>query len=89
MGTSSKISHLFNGFVFYMPLDKHRYIVGIPGIIDSAFCKELKRRFEIVGKVSGENVSLEDSVIWKWNRAEEDNDVYNDSIRSEIFKWLK
>jgi hypothetical protein len=41
---------VYTGFVFYLPLDKHRLVTGIPGILNETYRKELKRRWAILGE---------------------------------------
>lgn len=44
---------VFDGFVFYLPLEKHRCVVGIPGFIDSQSESEIMRRWTIFNTVLG------------------------------------
>ena len=45
-----KYQDVFTGFVFYLPLDRHKLVTGIQGILNEAYRKELKRRWAIVGE---------------------------------------
>jgi len=84
-----KYSDVFNGFVFYKPLDKNILMEGIPDIIDSSFCKELNRRYQLVKKVTGRDYHISESLIWSWNKIEKKNPFYTDSVRLKIDKWIK
>lgn len=84
-----KYSEVFNGFVFYKSLDKNNFVVGIPDIIDSTFCKELSRRYQLIKKMTGRDDNISESSIWSWNKIEEKNPIYSDSIRFKIDKWIK
>ncbi|MDP4239929.1 MAG: hypothetical protein Q8904_10725 [Bacteroidota bacterium] len=84
-----KYSDVFNGFVFYKPLDKNKLVEGIPDIIDSSFCKELSRRYQLIKKVTGRDMHVSESIIWSWNKTEEKNPLYTDSIKSKIDNWIK
>jgi hypothetical protein len=46
-------SDVFTGFVFWLPVEKHRAVVGIPGFIDSSFAGEYLRRFRIFSTALG------------------------------------
>jgi hypothetical protein len=75
--------------VFYKPLDKNILMEGIPDIIDSSFCKELNRRYQLVKKVTGRDYHISESLIWSWNKIEKKNPFYTDSVRLKIDKWIK
>jgi len=51
--TSFKFSDIFTGFVYWLPLEKHRLVIGIPGIIDSSSAQEMIRRHIISNTVAG------------------------------------
>jgi hypothetical protein len=38
---------VFDGFVFFKPIAEHRYAHGVPGLLDEAFVRELRRRFAL------------------------------------------
>ena len=42
-----RYDEMFTGFVFYKPLDEHRWGFGIPNLIDRAFHEELHRRYAV------------------------------------------
>lgn len=48
--TDLKWENVFDHIVFYNPIKEFRISVGINGIVDDEFAKELNRRFEIIGK---------------------------------------
>jgi hypothetical protein len=39
---------VFDGFVFYLPLEKHLYVTGMPGLVDDVFAAELVRRYALL-----------------------------------------
>jgi len=82
-------SDVFNGFVFYKPIEKFKMIEGVKNIVDSSFLPELKRRYKIANKVRGRNYSLTDSIIFKINKEKVNYKFLNDSIRFHINKWIK
>lgn len=41
---------VYTGFVFYLPLDRHKLVTGISGILNETYRKELKRRWAIIGE---------------------------------------
>jgi hypothetical protein len=84
-----KYADVFNGFVFYKPLDKNKLVDGIPDIIDSSFCKELNRRYQLVKKVTGRDYHVSETLIWSWNKILVKNPLYTDSIKFKINKWIK
>jgi hypothetical protein len=84
-----KYSDVFNGFVFYKSLDKNILVDAIPDIIDSSFCKELIRRYQLLKKMTGRDDHISESSIWSLNKIVEKNPIYSDSIKFEIDKWIK
>lgn len=82
-------SDVFNGFIFYKPIEKFKIIEGVDKIIDSSFLPELKRRYQIVNKVRGTSHSLNDSIIWAINNENENDKVITDSIIFQINKWIE
>ena len=48
---------VFTGFVFYEPLARHRMARGVPGVMDSAFTKELVHRYLLVGEFDSEQAA--------------------------------
>jgi hypothetical protein len=63
--------------------------VGVPGLIDSVFLSELKRRNAIANKVRGSDLPLIDSILWQYNETEITNDIFTDSVKYHINKWVK
>lgn len=43
-GVKVKYQDLYNGFIFYKPVDEWKLMIGIPGIVTEEFLPELKRR---------------------------------------------
>ncbi|MEE4257046.1 MAG: hypothetical protein V2I47_08405 [Bacteroidales bacterium] len=80
---------VFNGFVYYKPIQEFKMAVGVPGLIDSAFLSELKRRNAIANKVRGSGLPLIDSILWQYNETEITNDIFTDSVKYQISKWVK
>lgn len=82
---------VFTGFVFYLPLEKHKCVVGIPGIIDSAFAPEMERRQVVFNKVLGRGTSevrIDELKSEFNNRREFSLDVL-DSLSAQIARWLQ
>ncbi|MCL6103348.1 MAG: hypothetical protein M1292_12835 [Bacteroidetes bacterium] len=50
-----KYGDMFTGFVFYLPLEEHYEVFGIPNIVSKEFKTELRRRLELFNPV------------WNWN----------------------
>lgn len=47
---SARYQDIFTGFVFYEPLEAHRLVVGVPGILDDGFAAVLDDRRAIAGE---------------------------------------
>ncbi len=75
---------VFTGFVFYRPLAEHRFVTGIPGLVDEAFVPELRRRYEIAG---GE---LSDPELEELRSGKPVVTTYDDpeAIEAMISRWL-
>jgi hypothetical protein len=84
-----KYSDVFNGFVFFKSLDQQKLVKGIPDIVDSSFCKELIRRYQLMKDVTGRDTHVSESIIWDFNKIENNNPFYTDSIKYKIDKWIK
>lgn len=81
-------SDVFNGFVYYTPIEKIKLVFGVPDIVDSSFISELKRRNLLVNKARGANFPLKDSILWGYNNKKIDNQTITDSIKNQINKWI-
>jgi len=50
---SYRYKDIFNGFIYYLPLDQHIIATGIPDYLSDGFDKELLSRFDIYNDVEG------------------------------------
>ena len=53
MKVDFRYEDVFDGFVFYVPLEKQKLVPGVPGLIDSSFSQEIKRRFALFSTLPG------------------------------------
>jgi len=44
---------VLDGFAFYLPLEEHKNVTGLPGLIDSSFAQELIRRYALLSTLPG------------------------------------
>jgi hypothetical protein len=89
---SFRFEDVFTGLVYYLPLEKMRMVVGIPGIVDSAFLPELQRREWLSAKVSGEDPSslVDAGRLMRYYNNEREFKVDGlDSLKAQIDKWLR
>jgi hypothetical protein len=49
---------VFTGFVFWLPLEKHRSVVGVPNFVDSLSANEIFRRWTVFNTVLGRNTDF-------------------------------
>ncbi len=82
-------SQVFNGFIYYTPIEEIKLVSGVSNIIDSTFLVELKRRNSLVNKARNVNFSTNDSTLWKYNQERVNDKFITDSIKIQINKWLK
>ncbi len=82
---------VFTGFVFYLPLEKMECVVGIPGLVDSAFASELRRRTALEDRVVGRNPSTPRDT-GELMRSLNDRRVVDhglDSVIAQMRLWLR
>ncbi|MCJ7459857.1 MAG: hypothetical protein MUP17_12855 [candidate division Zixibacteria bacterium] len=86
-----KFEDVFTGFAYYLPLEKHKYVFGIPGIIDSSFAHELLRRYALFNTLPGQSSGYSPDI----EALKKDFDVQRefqmeglDSLNAQIDKWL-
>jgi hypothetical protein len=85
-----KYKDVFDGFVFYKPVDEHLLVVGIPGIIDSAFAPEILRRYALYNQLPVQTTKLTsdlDSIKTLYNVKREFRYEMLDSLTAQIQKW--
>jgi hypothetical protein len=85
-----KYKDVFDGFVFYEPVDEHLLVVGIPGIIDSAFAPEILRRYALYNQLPVQTTKLTsdlDSIKTLYNVKREFRYEMLDSLTAQIQKW--
>lgn len=82
-------SDVFNGFIYFTPIENIKLVTGVPNIVDSNFLPELKRRNLLVNKARGVNFPLNDSILWKYNHKKVNDKFINDSIKRQIDKWFE
>lgn len=82
-------SDVFNGFIYFTPIEKIKLVSGVPNIVDSGFLPELKRRNLLVNKARGVNFPLNDSILCKYNNKTVNDKFITDSIKMQIDKWLE
>lgn len=80
---------VFNGFAFYLPLQKHKIAYGFPGLVDSTFAQELVRRTLMYQSVPNMkmNMSTDWPVLQGFNTKREFNLPYLDSLSAQIKRW--
>lgn len=84
-----KYSDVFNGFIYFTPIEKIKLVVGVPNIVDSSFLPELKRRNLLVNKARNVNFPINDSILWNYNNKKINDKFITDSIKNQIDKWIK
>jgi hypothetical protein len=78
---------IFDGFVFYEPIENFEVVVGIPGIFeDKAFVAEFYRRALMMKGVTIEEI---ESYIEDWNIKTKKKKYNLDKYIIEINKWLE
>jgi len=82
-------SDVFDGFVYYKPIEEFQMAVGVPGLIDSSFLLELKRRNVIANEIRKTGLPLNDSTLWQYNNAKINNDIFTDSVKYQINRWIE
>jgi hypothetical protein len=84
-------SDVFTGFVYYLPFQKHCCVVGVPGIVDSAFAPELARRQVILDRVQGRDASYVNmrNLNNMYGARREFPPEGLDSLTAQINKWLR
>ena len=82
-------SDVFDGFVYYKPIEEFQMAIGVAGLMDSSFLAELKRRNVIANKVRKTSLTLNDSILWQYNNTVISNDIFNDSVKNQINKWIE
>ena len=87
-----KYKDVFDGFVFYKPVDEHLLVVGIPGIIDSVFAPEILRRYALYNELPIQATKLTsdlDSIKTLYNVKREFRYEMLDSLTTQIGQWLR
>ncbi|HWB24894.1 MAG TPA: hypothetical protein VG738_05410 [Chitinophagaceae bacterium] len=56
--TAFTYENIFTGFAFYLPIEKHYLSEGYPGLVDSAYRRELMRRIDLICIVGGEFLKM-------------------------------
>jgi hypothetical protein len=89
--STNRFQDEFDGFVFYLPLDEFKAVLGMPGFIDSTFGVELSRRFRLYSTLGGNWKSIPGVEAMKddYNRQREFPAYESDSLNAQIQKWLK
>lgn len=83
---------VFDGFVFYLPLEEHKNVVGIPGFVDSSFAQELVRRFALFSALPGgrfKPLTDIDGLKNVINLKQEHQLEMLDSLKVQTHKWLR
>ena len=86
-----KYKDIFTGFIFYLPLEKHLCVVGIPEIISTdGFEQELKRRINILytPKTHEDSVKLNNIDLKVYEIKQEFPYKQIKNYKKEINKWL-
>jgi len=47
--TNATYENIFTGYVFYTAFPGHKFVEGVPGLVDENFLTELKRRYNLFG----------------------------------------
>jgi hypothetical protein len=87
-----KYKDVFDGFVFYKPVDEHLLVVGIPGIIDSVFAPEILRRYALYNELPIQTTKLTSdlhSIKTLYNVKREFRYEMLDSLTAQIQQWLR
>jgi hypothetical protein len=83
---------VFDGFVFYLPLEEHKNVIGIPGFIDSSFAQEVVRRYALFSTLPGgrfKPLTDIDGLKNDFNVKRERHLFMLDSLSVQIDKWLR
>lgn len=73
---------MFDGYIFYNPVEKMYNMSGIPGLVDAPFIPELLRRYELRGITGPEIMKSTDGNIEKWFNEPKQSSIWdNDSER--------
>jgi hypothetical protein len=85
---------VFDGLAYYLPLEEQKYVIGIPGFIDSTFAQELMRRFALFSTLPGGRFTPKSeaeigAMKERYNKKEERPVGWLDSLNVQIKKWLR
>lgn len=83
---------IFDGFVYYMPIDDWKLAVGIPNIVSTEFNEEFYRRCSMSDDISIDDVKKSTEVkeyIEQINNLNISKPSVLDELNTEIGKWIK
>ena len=81
-----KYQDIYNGFIFFHPLNKHQLVCGIPGFVNKDFEDEIIRRFQI--ESPGKKHTLK-GIIAYCNKKRTFKYDHIKQIKKEINQWIK
>lgn len=88
-----QFDYIFDGMIFYEPIDRFEIVVGIPGIFDDiAFVKEFYRRISMENRMAIEEVTLSKEIneyIEDWNVKKTNKIDGLDKFNNKINHWIK
>jgi hypothetical protein len=87
-----KYKDVFDGFVFYRPLNEQRCVVGMPEIIDSSFAPEILRRYALYNELPIQTTKLAldlEEIRKQYNVKREFRYETLDSLVVQTEKWLR
>lgn len=94
--TNFTYQDIFTGFIFFQPIETHRMVEGIPGLVDSSFRIELYNRIGLISIVNKEFRSKMEGLKKMLDGNEpainirEDKKYYNlDYLQNKRQYWLK
>lgn len=79
---------LADGIIYYVPFYKHKYVIGIPGLIDDDFFKEYQRRDSIT---RNQSIPLDLNSIKNWfnTTREVPHDEFEESQKQQMNEVIK
>ena len=83
---------VFTGLAYYRSPDEWKAVIGVSGIVDSAFLPELLRRERLTAMVGGRDPgSVVDTaaIVEGYNNQREFSIPVPDSLKAQIEQWLK
>ena len=87
--TNKKYSDVFDGFVFYKPIEKFQLAVGLPGLMDDGFLETTIKEIELFQKVFHRHMEVDEEELKHYNDLHFEPILKIDEIKRKINKWLE